>query len=84
MSKITRIAEYSVKINNLKRKPETDFSHMLPYFELEEEIQEEKTVQYKSCSKGETKINPDDYFKKQTICRKCHNENMRKRRKMYK
>ena len=61
---------------------------MLPYCVLEEIVyennvdKEEKLVQYKICSKCEAEINPDNYIKNKTICRKCHNENMRKRRNM--
>ena len=38
LSKITRIAEYSVEINKLKREPENEFGHMLPYYETENNI----------------------------------------------
>ena len=34
------------------------------------------------CSKCENETNPDNYFKNKTICRECHNANMRKRRNM--
>ena len=72
-----------MEINKLRRKPENEFGHMLPYYELEENIQEEKTVQLESCCKCDTDINPDNYNKNKTIRRKCRNENMRKRRNMY-
>ena len=55
---------------------------MLPYYESEENIQEEKTVQYKNCSKCETKMNPDKFIKNKTICRKCQNEKEREKRNM--
>ena len=45
LSKITRIAEYSVEINKLRRKPGKESGYMLLYYELEENIQE------KNCSK---------------------------------
>ena len=82
LSKITRIAEYSVEINKLKRKPEIEFGHMLPYYETENNIVIDKPVQkpIKSCSKCKTELNIESYIKNKTICRACHNENMRKRR----
>ena len=45
LSKITRIAEYSVEINKLKRKPENEFGLMLPYYKTENNIVIDKTVQ---------------------------------------
>ena len=83
LSKITRVAENSVEINKLKRKPENEFGHMLSYYEFEENIQGEKTVQHNSCSKCDTEINPDNYIQNITYCRICRNENMRKRRNLY-
>ena len=82
LSKITRITEYSVDINKLKRLPENEFGHMLPYYETEDNIVIDKPVQkpIKRCSKCETEINFKNYVKNKTICRACHNENMRKRR----
>ena len=81
VSKITRIADYSVEINKLKRQPEGEFGHMLPYYETENKIVIDKPVQkpIKRCSKCETALNIEKYIKKKTICRACHNENMRKR-----
>ena len=81
LSKITRLADYSVEINKLKRQPENEFGYMLPITEdfviIEKPVQKE----VKKCSKCETEINPDNYIKNRTICRACHNENMRNRRK---
>ena len=56
LSKKTRIAEYSAEINKLKRQPENQFGHMLPYYETENNIVIDKPVQkpIKSCSKCET------------------------------
>ena len=51
---------------------------MLPYYQIENNIVEEKPV--KKCSKGEIEINPNSYIKNKTICTMCHNENMRNRR----
>ena len=82
LSKITRIAEYSVENNKLKRKPENEFGHMLPYYETENNLVIDKPVQkpIKNCSKCKTERNTENYIKNKTICRDCHNENMRKRR----
>ena len=82
LSKITRITEYSVEINKLKRLPENKYGHMLPYYETENDVFEEKPVRkpIKKCSRCEIEINPDNYIKNKTLCRHCHNENMRKRR----
>ena len=82
LSKVTRIADYSVEINKLKRQPENEFGHMLPYYERENNIVIDKPVQkpIKRCSKCETEMNIEIYNKNKTICRACHNENMRKRR----
>ena len=82
LNKITRIAEYSVEINKLKRKPENELGYMLPYYQTEDDIVKEKPVKntIKKCSKCENVINPDNYIKHKTICRKCHNENMRKKK----
>ena len=81
-SKITRIAEYSVEINKLKRQPENEFGHMLPYYETEINIVIDKRVQkqIERCSKGKTEINTENYIKHKTICKACHIENMRQRR----
>ena len=81
---ITRISEYSVEINKLKRKLENELGYMLPYYQTENNIVKEKPVKkpIKKCSKCENGINPDNYIKNKTICRECHNENMRKRRNM--
>ena len=38
LNKITRIAEHSVEINKLIRKPENEFGHMLPYYVFETTI----------------------------------------------
>ena len=82
MSKKTRIAEYSMKYNKLERQSENEFGHMLPYYETENNIVIDKPVQkpIKRCSKCETEINTKNYIKNKTICRACHNENMRNRR----
>ena len=46
LNKITRIAEYSVEINKLNRKPQNEFGHMLPYYVLENNnIVEGKPIQ---------------------------------------
>ena len=84
LSKITRISEYSVEINKLKRKPENELGYMLPYYQTEDNVVKEKPVKkpIKKCSKCENEINHDNYIKNKTICRECHNENMRKRRNM--
>ena len=84
LSKITRIAECSVEINKLKRKPENEFGHMLPYYKIENNNVVDKPVQkpIKRCSKCEAEINTEKYIKNKTICRACHNEKMRKRRNM--
>ena len=57
---------------------------MLPYYQTEDNNVKEKPVKkpIKKCSKCENGINPDNYIKNKTICRECHNENMRKRRNM--
>ena len=78
LSKITRITEYSVEINKLKRLPENEFGHMLPYYKTESNIVIDKPI--KRCSKGKTEINTEKYIKNKTICRAFHNENIRKRR----
>ena len=78
LSKISRITEYSVEINKLKRLAENEFGHMLPYYRIENNIVIEKPN--KKCSKCETEINTKNYIKNKTICRACHNENMRNRR----
>ena len=78
MSKITRITECSVEINKLKRLPENEFGHMLPNYKIKNNIVIEKPI--KKCSKCETEINTKNYIKNKTICRACHNENMRNRR----
>ena len=82
LSKITRIAEYSIEINKLKRQPENEFGHMLPYYETENNIVIGKPVQkpIKRYSKCEAQTNTGNYIKNKSICRACHNENMRKRR----
>ena len=82
LSKVTRTAEYSVEINKLKRQPENEFGHMLPYYETENNIVIYKPVQkpIKRCSKCETELNTEKYIKNKTICRACHNEKLRKRR----
>jgi len=83
LSKITRISEYSVEINKLKRQPENEYGHMLPYYQIENNFVEEKPdriKQIKKCSKCEIEINPNNYIKNKTICRNCHNQNMRNRR----
>ena len=78
LSKITRIAEYSVEINKLKRQPENEFGHMLPYYETENNIVKDKSVPKpnKRCSKYETEINTENYNKNKTIYRACHYENI--------
>ena len=43
-SKITRIAEYSLEIIKLKRKPENEFGYMLPFYEIEDDVFIEKPV----------------------------------------
>ena len=57
---------------------------MLPYYHTEDDVVKEKPVKntIKKCSICENGINPDKYIKNKPICRKSHNENMRKRRKM--
>ena len=82
LNKITRIAIYSVEINKLKRKPENELGYMLPYYQTEDNIVTEKPVKdtIKKCSKCENVINPDNCIKNKTICRQCHNQNMRNRR----
>ena len=82
LNKITRISEYSVEINKFKRKPENELGHMLLYYKIEDIVVVEKPVQkeIKNCSKCELGITPNNYIKNKTICRMCHNENMRKRR----
>ena len=82
LSKITRIAEYLVEINKLKQQQENDLGHMLRYYETEDNLVIDKPVQkpIKICTKCETEINTEKYFKNKSICRACHNENMRKRR----
>ena len=84
LSKITRISEYSVEINKLKRKPENELGYMLPYYQTEDNVVKEKPVKkpIKKCSKCKNEINPDKYIKNKTICRECHNENMKNRRNM--
>ena len=84
LNRITRRAKYSVEINKLKRKPENELGYMLPYYQTEDDVVKEKPVKntIKKCSKCEKGINPDNYIKNKTICRACHNENMRKRRNM--
>ena len=84
LNKITRTAEYSVEVNKLKRKPENELGYMLPYYQTEDNVVKENPVRkpIKKCSKCENEINPDNYIKNKTICRECHNENMRKRRNM--
>ena len=54
---------------------------MLPYYEIENNVVVEKPVQkeIKKCSKRETEKNLDNYIKNKTICRACHNENMKKK-----
>ena len=79
MSKITRITEYSVEINKLKRQPEIEFGHMLPYYETENDIARDKPIQkpIKRCSKSEReKKTQQIILKNKTICRACHNEKM--------
>ena len=82
LSKITRIAEYLVEINKLKRQPENEFGHMLRYCETVNNLVIDKPVQkpLKRCTKCKTEINTENYIKNKTICRACHNENMRKRK----
>ena len=84
LNKITRITEYSAEINKLKRKPENELGYMLPYYQTEDDVVKQKPDKKnnKNCSKCENGINPDNYIKNKTICRKCHNESMRKRRNM--
>ena len=69
LSKVTRIAEASVEINELKRQPENEFGFMLPYYEAEGNVIIEKPVQkpMKRYSKCETERNPDNYIKNKTI-----------------
>ena len=57
---------------------------MLPYYQTKDNVVKEKPVKnpIKKCSKCDNGINPDNYIKNKTICRKCHNENMRSRRNM--
>ena len=50
---------------------------MLPYYKVENNIVIDKPI--KRCSKCKTEINTENYIKNKTICRACHNENMRKR-----
>ena len=75
-SKITRLEEYSVEINKLKRQPENEFGHMLPYYETENNIVIDKPVQkpIKKCSKCETEINTENYIKNNIVCRAWHNK----------
>ena len=82
LSKITRVSEYSVEINKLKRKPENEFGYMLPYYKIEDIVVENKPIkrEVKRCSKCQTEICPDNYIKNKTICRQCKNQDMRDRR----
>ena len=56
---------------------------MLPYYQIENDVVVERPIKKvaKKCTKCEMEINPENYIKKKTICRACHNENMRNRRK---
>ncbi len=57
---------------------------MLPYCQLEDNIinkHEPIKEIIKNCSKCDIVITPVNYIKNNTICRVCHNENMRIRRK---
>ena len=76
LKRISRVTDYSVDINKLKRKPENEQGYMLPYYKVEHEISNE------NCSKCDIDIIPDNYIKNKTICRLCHNKNMRERRKL--
>ena len=38
LNKITRISEYSVEINKLKRKAENGLGYMLPYYQTEDNV----------------------------------------------
>ena len=42
LNKKTRISEYSVEINKLKRKPENELGYMLPYYQTEDNVVKEK------------------------------------------
>ena len=55
---------------------------MLPYYQTEDDVVKEKPVKNpkEKCTKCENLINSDNYIKNKTICRLCHNENMRNRR----
>ena len=74
LNRISRVTEYSVDINKLKRLPENEQGHMLPYYKTKNEIN------YK-CSKCDIEITPDNYIKNK-ISRLCYNKNMRERRKL--
>ena len=76
-NRITRITEYSVEINKLKRKPENEFGHMLPYYKIEDEIIEETNVVHKNikkCTKCGVEINNDNCIKNRNICKPCRNQ----------
>ena len=55
---------------------------MLPYYQIENNVVEEKPVkrENKKCRKCEIEINLNNYMKNKTICKACHNENMRRHR----
>ena len=76
LQRISRVTEYSVNINKLKRKAKNEQGYMLPYYKVENEIV------HKKCSKCEIEIIPVNYIKNKTICRICHDKNMKERRKL--
>ena len=55
---------------------------MLAYYQTEDNVVKDKPVKntIKRCSKCENIINPDNFIKNKTICKQCHNQNMRNRR----
>ena len=70
LSKTTRIADNSLAVKKVKRKPENEFGYLIPYYKTDDIVMEEEPVQnqIKKYSKCEIEINPDNYLKNKTIC----------------
>ena len=68
LTKITRVAEYSVEINKLKRKSENENGFMLPYYKIEDNVTIENPIQkeVKKCGRCETEIKSEKLSQKQS------------------
>ena len=83
LTRITRISEYSTKINLLKRQSSDLEYNMLPYNMEDQDntvTQSKNNLNVKKCSKCKIEINSVNHVKNRTVCRFCYNQDMRLRR----